>query len=75
MVASWKTRIESEPRVLRGKPCIKGTRVPVALVLGYLAAQKTAQEIIADFPDLTVDDISAALDYARDLADFEAVAS
>ena len=37
MQAAWKTRIESDPRILRGKPCIKGTRIPVALILGYLA--------------------------------------
>ena len=73
MQAAWKTRIESDPRILRGKPCIKGTRIPVALILGYLAAGKSAEQIVAEFPDLTADDITSALDYARDLADFEAV--
>jgi uncharacterized protein (DUF433 family) len=73
MQASWKARIESDPRILRGKPCIKGTRIPVALILGYLAAGRTIQQIIAEFPDLTADDVASTLDYARDLADFEAV--
>jgi uncharacterized protein (DUF433 family) len=75
MQPTWQARIESDPQILRGKPCIRGTRIPVALILGYLAADKQPKEILADFPDLTKEDISAALDYARDLADFEAVAT
>jgi len=70
-VMAWRDRIVSEPGILRGKPCIKGTRIPVALVLGYLAAQNSTAEIISEFPDLTQDDVAAALEYARDLADFE----
>jgi uncharacterized protein (DUF433 family) len=73
MQATWKSRIESDPRVLRGKPCIKGTRIPVALILGYLAAGSSNQQILDEFPDLSIDDIAGALDFARDLADFEAV--
>lgn len=73
MRATWKSRIESDPRILRGKPCIRGTRIPVALILGYLAAGQSSEQIIAEFPDLTADDIASTLDYARDLADFEAV--
>jgi uncharacterized protein (DUF433 family) len=65
MPAAWKARIESDPRILRGKPCIKGTRIPVAMVLGYLAAGKSGSEIISEFPDLTVEDVASALDYAR----------
>jgi uncharacterized protein (DUF433 family) len=42
-------------------------------VLGYLAAGKTVDEIIGEFPDLTRDQIAACLDYSRELADFEAV--
>jgi uncharacterized protein (DUF433 family) len=42
-------------------------------VLGYLAAGKTAEYIIAKFPDLTRDQIAASLDYAPELAEFEAV--
>jgi uncharacterized protein (DUF433 family) len=75
MTATWQQRIESDPLILRGKPCFRNTRIPVGLVLGYLAARKDWQEIIAEFPDLEVADLSAALEYARDLADFEAVAT
>lgn len=73
MTAAWTARIESDPRVLRGKPCIKGTRIPVAMILGYLAAGKKVEEILHEYPDLTAADIGSALEYARDLADFEAV--
>jgi uncharacterized protein (DUF433 family) len=75
MKGGWQDRIQSDPLILHGKPCFKDTRIPVGLILGYLAASKTAQQIIEEFPDLTLADISAALEYARDLADFEAVAT
>lgn len=74
MPVDWKQYIASDPEILRGKPRLKGTRIPVSLVLGYLAAGRTTQEIIGDFPDLTQNQISACLDYARDLAEFEATA-
>ncbi len=70
---NWRERIESNPEVLRGKPHVKGTRIPVALLLGYLAAGTAAEGIIGQFPDIAPEDIAACLDYARDLADFEAV--
>ena len=68
----WQERIESDPHILRGKACIKGTRIPAALLLGYLAAGRDAGQIIEQFPDLSAADISACLEFARDLADFEA---
>ena len=55
-------------------PRIKGTRIPVSLVLGYFAAGNTAEEIIDEFPDLNKDHIAACLDYARELAEFEVAA-
>lgn len=73
MPVEWKRYIVSEPEILRGKPRLKGTRIPVGLVLGYLAAGKTGEEIVAEFPELTREQIAACLDYARDLAEFEAV--
>ena len=73
MPVDWKNHIVSDPDVLRGKPRLKGTRIPASLVLGYLAAGKTAQEVIKEFPELTGEQISACLDYARELAEFEAV--
>ncbi|HET7108279.1 MAG TPA: DUF433 domain-containing protein [Candidatus Acidoferrum sp.] len=73
MTVQWKQHIVSDPEILRGKPRIKGTRIPVALVLGYLAAGKTSTDILAEFPDLTSEQIAACLDYARELSEFEAV--
>ncbi len=73
MTVQWKQHIVSDPEVLRGKPRIKGTRIPVGLVLGYLAAGKTSADILAEFPDLTSEQIAACLDYARELSEFEAV--
>jgi uncharacterized protein (DUF433 family) len=73
MPVQWKQHIVSDPEILRGKPRIKGTRIPVGLILGHLAAGKTSADILAEFPDLTADQIAACLDYARELAEFEAV--
>ena len=70
---NWRDKIQSDPQILRGKPCIKGTRIPVALVLGYLAAGRETDSILKEFPNLTAADVVACLDYARDLAEFEAV--
>lgn len=74
MQVEWREYIVSSPDVLRGKPRIKGTRIPVSLILGYLAAGKTFDKIIKEFPDLTKEQISACLDYARRLSEFEIVA-
>jgi len=74
MQVNWKNHIESTPDVLRGKPHIKGTRIPVSLILGYFAAGNTAEEIRAELPDLNKEQIAACLDYARDLAEFEVAA-
>lgn len=71
--AAWRQHIVSTPDVLSGKPRVEGTRIPVALILGYLAAGKTAEEVIAEFPDLTRENIAACLDYARDLAEYKVV--
>ena len=71
MIIAWQDYIESTPNVLRGKPRIKGTRIPASLILGYLAAGNSPEQIIAEFPDLKTEQIAACLDYARELADFE----
>lgn len=59
----WQDHIESMPNVLRGKPRIKGTRIPVSLILGYLAAGNSLEQIIAEFPDLRHEQIAACLEY------------
>ena len=72
MSVAWRDHIESDPKVLRGKPRIQGTRIPVSLILGYLAAGYNPEQIIAEFPDLNEKQIAACLDYARELAESEA---
>jgi uncharacterized protein (DUF433 family) len=67
----WRNEIVSTPDVLHGKPRIKNTRIPVSLILGYLAMGKSVDEIREEFPDLTREKIAACLSYARDLAEFE----
>jgi uncharacterized protein (DUF433 family) len=75
MLIHWRDHIVTTPDTLKGKPRIKGTRIPVSLILGYLAAGNTDDEIIQEFPDLTKEHIRACLDYARDLSEFETIAS
>ena len=56
--------ITIEPGKRSGKPCIRGLRITVQDVLGYLAAGMTIEEILDDFPDLTREDILACIAYA-----------
>ncbi|MEW6756246.1 MAG: DUF433 domain-containing protein [Candidatus Latescibacterota bacterium] len=70
----WREHIVSTPDILKGKPRLRGTRIPVSLVLGYLAAGSSADQVLAELPDLTRDQIAACLDYARDLAEMETAA-
>jgi len=58
-------RIEINPRKLGGKPVIRGTRIPVTLILELLAAGMSFEDIKREYPGLTDDDIRAALIYAR----------
>lgn len=74
METNWREYIVSTSDVLRGKPCIIGTRIPVSLILGYLAEGYATADIIKEFPDLTPTHISACLAYARDLSEYEVVA-
>jgi uncharacterized protein (DUF433 family) len=60
-------RISIDPNVCFGKPCIRGTRIWVALLLDLLAAGSTTEEILADYPQLQRDDLFAALAYAAEM--------
>jgi uncharacterized protein (DUF433 family) len=60
-------RITTDPAVMVGKPVIKGTRVPVELVLAKLSANPDLDEFFLDYPELTVDDVKACLAYASTL--------
>lgn len=66
-------RIAVNPKVMAGKPVIKGTRVPVEQVLRLLAQGITVEQVLEDYPHLTRDDVMAALLYAAKLAGREEV--
>ena len=59
-------RISIDLNIRFGKPCVRGTRITVGDVLGYLAGGMTEGELLADFPQLTQDDIRACLTYAAE---------
>jgi uncharacterized protein (DUF433 family) len=61
-------RIAIDPQVCFGKPCIKGTRIWVSLILDFLASGESEAQILATYPQLEPDDIRAALAYAAEVA-------
>lgn len=63
---NWQERIVVDPAVRSGKPCVRGTRITVYDVLEYLAGGMSEDQILADFPALTRDDIRACLAFAAD---------
>jgi len=63
---NYREIITIEPGKRGGKPCIRGMRITVYEVLDYLASGMSPQQILADFPDLTAEDIQACLAYAAD---------
>jgi len=65
---NWQEHISVNPAVLHGKACIRGTRIPVAVVLANLADGLSPVEIIRSYPSFTAAGIQAALAYAADLA-------
>ena len=66
-------RIAVNPAVMVGKPVVKGTRIPVALVLRHLAGNLDLQDLFEAYPRLTEQDVQACLRYAADLMDGEEI--
>jgi uncharacterized protein (DUF433 family) len=64
-------RIVQDPAVLAGKPVVRGTRIPVGLVLEYLANNPSFDDLFADYPRLTMDDVRACFGFAHTLVDRE----
>lgn len=60
----FRARIVVDPRILVGKPVVRGTRIPVSMILNLIAHGVTFAQIIDDYPVLTEDDIRAAIAYA-----------
>ncbi len=68
-MANHLDRITSDPDVLGGRPCIRGQRIRVTDILELLAGGATPAEILAEYPYLEADDITASLEYAARLSD------
>lgn len=64
----WRNYIATDPSVCHGQACIKGTRIPVSVVLDNLAAGLSAAEILQSYPTLSAEAIRAALAYATERA-------
>jgi uncharacterized protein (DUF433 family) len=61
-------RISIDPNVCFGKPCIRGTRIWVSLILDFLANGMSMEELLAEYPQLEMDDIRAAIAYGAEMA-------
>ena len=70
---AWKDRVTVDPKVLLGKPVIKGTRLAVEFIVGLLADGWTNESILENYPQLKKEAIFAALSYARDVLKEEKV--
>ncbi len=67
MAANLLDRISVSPAICHGKPCIRGLRYPVEMILDLLSSEMDADDILADYPDLERTDIDACLAYAARL--------
>jgi uncharacterized protein (DUF433 family) len=65
-MGEWRDRIVMNPDILAGKPTIKGTRISVELILGWLGSAWTIDEILNNYPHITRDDVLAALNFAAE---------
>lgn len=68
VMENWQDRIQATPEICHGKPCIRGTRIMVSVILDNLAEGLLPDEIVDEYPPLTSEDIRAALAYAAILA-------
>ncbi len=67
-MVDWRQHVSIEPGICHGKPCIKGTRIMISVILDNAAAGLTNEEILKSYPTLTLEDIRAAMAYAAELA-------
>jgi len=73
MYMGWRDRITIDPKIVAGKPVIKGTRLTVDFIIDLLAAGWTYEEILENYPQLEREDITAALKYAAETLKAEKV--
>ena len=62
----WRERITADPAIHHGEPCIRGTRVPVSVIAGSIADGDSPEQIMDAYPQLTAEDIRAALKFAAE---------
>lgn len=67
MRIDWHNHISTDPEIHHGEPCIKGTRVPVSMIVGSIADGMSFDEIIDAYPQLKKESVQAALAYAADI--------
>ena len=63
----WRERITVDPGICHGQACIKGTRIPVSVIMDNLAEGLKVEDILQSYPTLELDDIRAAISYAAEL--------
>ena len=73
MAFDWRERITVDPAVLVGKPVVRGTRLAVEFILDLVAGGWSFDEVLANYPGLTVEDIRACVAYAKDVLSEERV--
>jgi uncharacterized protein (DUF433 family) len=73
-VGQYGDRIVKDPAILTGKPVVRGTRIPVDLVLAKLSRNPDLNDLFEDYPRLTVEDVKACLEYALTLVEREHIA-
>lgn len=62
----WRERISIDPAIHHGDPCITGTRTPISVIVGSVADGDSAEDIIRSYPQLTTQDVQAALQFAAE---------
>ena len=67
----WRERVIIDPDIHHGEPCIRGTRIPVTMIVGSLADGMSFEDILREYPQLTEEDIRAALAYAAEVLEDE----
>jgi uncharacterized protein (DUF433 family) len=65
---NWRDKINIDPKICHGKPCIKGTRIWVSLILDFLASDDSIDDVLEAYPHSTRDDIQACLAYGAEVA-------
>jgi uncharacterized protein (DUF433 family) len=65
--STWQQRVVVDPEIHHGEPCIAGTRIPVRMIVGSLADGLTVEQIVAEYPQVTPEDVLGALAYAAEV--------